>query len=800
MVLASLTGRVHADVVPPSFIENAGQFDARARFVAKLDGTAVFVTDDGLRMVGGGHAVFLTVENAATSTLEGEDAAPGRHHYFLGPDPDGWRRDVVGYRRVRARDIRPGVDLILGVAAGKLHFDMEVRSGARSDDVVFRVEGAPGGAEADDDGSLRWGSPSSGLKLCAPRSTMIESDGRRVPVSTTFVALGPNRFAIAGPQPTPETTLWVDPTVEFSTFLGGTNTETAFDATFVGEELVLMGATLSVDFPTTSGALQPGMAGSGDAFVVRLTEDGNSLVYATYLGGPAPTGDYALSGAVNAIGDVFITGRVAGAGFPTTPGAFDDTYLLAKGFVARISADGATLQYSSYVGGSGIDDLYGVAVDPQDRAYLTGATDSPEFPVTPNGLIPTFADPGGGFLLVISADGSTIEYGTFLDGPIGVAAGRDVALGADGSVYVTGLHTSFGNPTTDFPLTHGAYDVTPSGGDAFVIRFMTQPWSVVYATLLGGSTGADVDRGLKIVPDPDGVACFGGFADSGNFPTTPGAVGHGYGAQDAFFARLSADGSTLLFCGTLGGNGSDEVGGLATDESGAIFVTGATHGSLFMTTPDAFQPDWPKGAGKMGWFSKVSADGSTLLYSTFLGGGGGTGQSAATAVATSASGKAAAIGGTTAPDFPTTPGALDSVNPGQKMFVTMFDFCGAMTRYGTPCPNGASPPPVLDAAGCATSGWPVEITLTASPGSSGVLLTGLGTHALAIVPGCHLQIGPLTPAALPFMMPASGALSWTGTFPVALPSGVVSFQAIVADPAAPYGITGSRPLRMELTP
>jgi hypothetical protein len=329
------------------------------------------------------------------------------------------------------------------------------------------------------------------------------------------------------------------------------------------------------------------------------------------------------------------------------------------------------LSYSTYLGGSDEDFAYGIAVDASGNAYVTGRTQSGDFPTL--GAFQTSYGGGGfyggdAFVAKLNAAGSALVYSTYLGGSnIDLAYG--IAVDAAGSAYVAGQTYS-----SNFPTTPGAFQPVYGGGsdDAFVAKLNVAGSALVYSTYLGGSsydfTYTDVGYGIAV--DAAGNAYVTGFTASSDFPTTPGAFQTSRrGDDDAFVAKLNAAGSALVYSTYLGGSNYDLAGDIAVDASGNAYVSGYTESiesSNFPTTPGAFQPSY--GGGTVDAFvTKLNAAGSALVYSTYL---GGTAVDGGQDITVDAAGNAYVSGITDSSNFPTTPGAFQtSYGGGRDAFV-----------------------------------------------------------------------------------------------------------------------------------
>jgi beta-propeller repeat-containing protein len=367
------------------------------------------------------------------------------------------------------------------------------------------------------------------------------------------------------------------------------------------------------------------------------------------------------------------------------------------------------LIYSTYLGGSGPDSGQAIAIDADGSAYVTGITDSADFPTTA-GAVVTKA-PGGGnmFVTKLTPDGTGAVYSTYLGGDAldNFESGRGIAVDGAGSAYVTGEVGAGG----DFPTTAGAFQRTFGGGysDVYVTKLTPDGSALAYSTFLGGG---DTDESFAIAVDPSGAAyvtgdtvstnvvckgialpipcCTGFHAGTCNFPTTAGAfqttnnAGPG-GGKNAFVAKLIPSGSALAYSTYLGGTGTDKGTAIAVDATGHAYVTGNSASADFPTTPGAFRTTKPseQSIWTTPFVTKLTADGTGLAYSTFL---GGSQPDLAAGIAVDGGGSAYVTGTTSSIDFPTTPGAFQTKNRSMEyynLFVSKLAPSGSGLAYST---------------------------------------------------------------------------------------------------------------------
>lgn len=302
----------------------------------------------------------------------------------------------------------------------------------------------------------------------------------------------------------------------YSTFIGGTGTDNG-NAIAIDDEgnAYITGDTNDNTFPTTQGAYDRSNNGGIDAFVTKLNLDGTDLVYSTFIGGSNV--DIGSGIAIDGSGNAYITGQTFSSDFPTTPGAYDTTYITGNydAFVTKLNLDGTELVYSTYLGGSATDAGKGIAVDSEGNSYITGYTRSLNFPTTEGAHDRNLGGTYDAFVTKLNSTGADLVYSTFLGGP-GEDRGYGIAIDAAGNAYITGRTLA-----SNFPTTTGAYDTSFNGSsDAFVTKLNPSGKGLVYSTYLGGSSN---DYGNGIAIDALGNVYITGQTNSSNFPATAGA-------------------------------------------------------------------------------------------------------------------------------------------------------------------------------------------------------------------------------------------------------------------------------------
>jgi hypothetical protein len=398
----------------------------------------------------------------------------------------------------------------------------------------------------------------------------------------------------------------------YSTYLGGNGDDVgnsiAVDSSF---NAYVAGSTASTNFPLQNSlAGQGSFTGSLDAFVAKLSADGSTLVYSTYLGGNQ--GQEALGIAVNS-GNAYVTGATSSTNFPTQHALTGHATLASGGtqnaFVAKLDWSGSalTLDYSTYLGGNGSDTGYGIAVDSSGSAYVTGTTSSTTFPLhTP--VYGSRTGPSDAFVSKLDWSGSalTLNYSTYLGGT-DQELGSSIAVDSSGNAYVAGVTYS-----TNFPTLHPyqASNKTPTaGGTGYVAELNAAGTALVYSTYLGGST---FDWAYGIATDSSGSAYVAGVTGSTDFPTqNPLYASLNGAASDAFVTKLDWNNTsstlTLDYSTYLGGSANEFGYAIAIDSSGNAYVTGTTASTDFPTFIAVQGTNKTPSSSQTGFVAKISS-------------------------------------------------------------------------------------------------------------------------------------------------------------------------------------------------
>jgi hypothetical protein len=376
------------------------------------------------------------------------------------------------------------------------------------------------------------------------------------------------------------------------------------------------------------------------------------LVYSTFLGGG--TFDYAQDIAVDGDGNVYVTGHTGSGDFPTTTVAYDRTWNGGNNdvFVTKLNPSGSALVYSTYLGGAGDDRGYGIAVNADGYAFVTGSTSSTDFPTTLDGYDTTHNDLTDVFVTRLTVAGNHLFYSTFVGG-WSTDEGHAIAVDSGENAYVTGKTAS-----PNFPATGGAFDQTHGGGDdVFVLKVNDSGEDLSYCTFMGWS--AD-EEGNGIAVDDAGCAYITGKTTSTFFPVTASGYDLSYNmGGDMFVSKLNSIGSGLHYSTFVGGSSEDYGKDIALDSSGNACVVGASYSINYPTAGSRYDNS-PNGNLDV-VVTKLNSSGTSLLYSTYL---GGSASDWGEGIAIDQYGNAYITGYTFSANFPTTPGAYSDTRSG----------------------------------------------------------------------------------------------------------------------------------------
>lgn len=676
--------------LPLTFEANKGQTNSEVKFVSRGKGYVAFLTTGGMVLslrsatpsaspqsnyhnaqkhsaVRPTTVQFKLLGAARNPAVLGEQPQPGKVNYFIGNNPSQWHTNVPTYARVRCKNVYPGIDLVYYGNHRQLEYDFEISAGANPNRIQFEITGG-GPIQLDGDGNLLLTTANGDLRFKSP-TVYQEIGGQRVAINGQYIVQDATHIGFKVAQYDSNKPLVIDPVLIYSTYVGGSGTDQptgiAVDA---AGEVVVTGYTDSTDFPlATIGSLP---LGSTHVFVAKLDATGSNLIYADYLGGNDQ--DYGYGVALDSSNDVYVTGNTSSSDFPVV-NAYQGTYPGGlNAFVTKIAPDGASLLYSTYLGGSGSDVPAGIILNSAGEMIIGGNTTSTDFPVSNAYQSSVSPNQGGiwgtyGFLTKFSADGASLLFSTYFSGNSNVVntCGSSpcwpspdnritgMATDAAGDIYATGSTNTY-----NFPVTNGAYLTTDSAPQnasvAFVSRF-DGTGGLQYSTYFYESSG-QMTYPTAIAVDGSGSSYVTGTAVSdGTFPLTSTSICdpavYGFGCSYAFLTKFDSSLSSLSYSTFLGPNNFANPSSLLLDANNNAYVLASTYSNSFSIVNG--MESYTDGADTL--LVEVDPTGTSQLWATYL---GGSGEDNGVGLASDSNGNIYAAGSTDSPDFPVTAGAF----------------------------------------------------------------------------------------------------------------------------------------------
>lgn len=513
------------------------------------------------------------------------------------------------------------------------------------------------------------------------------------------------------------------------------------------------------------------------------------LAYSTFIGGSGT--DSGSGVAIDSVGNAYISGSTPSANFPVTAGAADTAMDGGNDvFISKMNAAGTALIYSTFLGGSSFDHGVGIAVNNAGEAFVTGNTQSLNFPTTPGALDASANGYDDAFVTKLDASGAALLYSTYVGG-MSVDVGRSIAVDGSGNSLITGTTAS-----TNFPITPGAVDnalVAPTqfdGYDAFVVKLNPTGTAFVYSTFLGGSKS---DHGYGIAVDPVGNAYITGYTYSLDFLVTGGDTVIG-GQQDAFVTKLNPAGG-LVYSTYLGGSNFEQGYAIAVDTIGNAYVCGTTGSANFPVTPGAFDTTFNQSPlGTDTYVGQLNPSGTAFVWATYL---GGTQADTSQGIALDASAQVYVTGQTYSADFPTTAGAYDTIyhggpNTNSDGFFVQFSNSGNVlysTFFGA-AEQDAGTAIAVDASGnAAIVGTTTSTTFPTTAGAFDTTLNGAFTYDVFLMRMATSGVDATPPSITPMVTPVPNASGWNNT--------PVTVSWMVTDPDSTISVkTGCDPVTL----
>jgi hypothetical protein len=563
----SVSNGASSHAIPLVIERNQGQAPAGVRFLTRYGDLEALFTKDGVEFMGLGEnsdaRASWRLQGAAPVEPLGSNRLPSHSNYFLGSDSTQWVTGIENDGEVVYSGVYPGIDLAFHGSGGNLEHDFRVAPGADASKIAIRL-GGPDRPSLNSNGDLQIGLGSGKLILHKPQSYQESATGRQsIDSEFTVAPSGEIRFRLGHYDRSRE--LVIDPVFGFSTYFSGSEASLPLAvATDKDGNIYVAGSAESAKFPLKNPLEKAPQFGG---FVSSLDPSGKTLRFSTFLGSGDFAGISAIS--IDGAGNVVVTG-IASSHVPHAgaPPAFSCSADSGCYFVASLDSSGSKLNYAGKAGGGvgnyGDNVLYPtLTLDSKRNAYLTGITDDPEFLITPGTL---------------------------------------------------------GNSASGVPY-----------GSAFVMKFSPKG-EVIYSTIIPGKPGNAEDDTFGItgiVVDADGLATIGGTASTG-LPTTRGVVGYQFPNRNpavsqtaGFVLRLNSTASAINYATYL--PGTDQVGGIAQDKLGNIWIAGTTaettlpvSAHAYQKTPTYFSPG--SSACDGGFVVELGDSGRQILASTYLSG------------------------------------------------------------------------------------------------------------------------------------------------------------------------------------
>lgn len=631
-----------------------------------------------------GWAIHLSNANSGVDVV-GSSAVNRNIRYFT----SGVRTNKINeFKQITYQNVYPGIDMTFYTHSdGRLKYDFVVRPSGNPKDIQLTYRGVKD-LHVAENGSLQFASKIGNWREAVP-FTYQDLGSVRTEVATSYQVEG-NDLSFQVGDYNREEVLIIDPIyVDWSTYFYGEQRGTGFGWTFVydvdldDEDNVYVTGITSQVFPKFDNVLDTGLNGSYyDAFVAKLSADGDSLVWFTYLGGSS--WEWFLTLAVNSSQEPVVTGITTSSDFPVTNGAYDTQNSgYRKGFVSKLAVNADSLIFSTYIGGSsssyGWDMVTAIAIDKNENVVISGNTQSSDWPTTNSAYDDTYNGSsnssywyyrGDGFLTIINSSGTNLLYSTYYGGS-GDESVKGIFLDESENIYLVG-----GTNSSNFPTTPGfsGFNSSPKAMDAFIVKFSKLGGKMIYSHLVGG-TGDD--RYESVYVNSEGEAYVAGISNSGDYYITNNAYQKkNAGGTDIVVTKFNKFGSNFFYSTFVGGS-SGESSNFSSFYSGGVsiaanireeaIICGQSSSSNFPVTSDALQSN-NNNTSSSWWrqtavIAKLNYDGSNLLYGSYYGGSEGEFSSAVRLKRISCFTHIVYGGMTRSTDFPTTQGVWkDSVS------------------------------------------------------------------------------------------------------------------------------------------
>ena len=668
------------------FIKNEGQTDKEVSFYAStLCGTA-FVTRKSeivysLEEIKENEtneyktiALKETLVNANAPFVHGEDLSETKVNIFLGDDSSKWKKNISTYNTVSLGELYEGIEVKLKAYSNNIEKLFYISSKGNVKDIKIKISGADT-LTLGRGGELTANTSLGAVAFTKPIAYQ-EINGKRTYVEVKYT-INNDSYAFDVGSYDKTIPLVIDPLLA-STFVGGSDSDYGYDVVLdASNNVYIAGHTNSFSYPTTTGVYQTAKSGGYDVFVSKFNNDLSALSASTFIGGSGSDKAYAI--ALDSSYNVYIAGCTNSTNYPINNAYQAINNGNYDAFISKLSNDLSTLLSSTYVGSSSYDYAYGIALDSLDSVYITGYTNSINYPTTVDAYQTVNSGGYDAFVNKFNSDLSALAASTFIGGS-GSDNAFKIALNSSGNLYITGYTDS-----SDYPITANAYQNERKGlTDVFVSQLTNDLKVLSSSTYVGGS---NYDKAYAFAFDSSNNVYITGETYSSDYPTTIGVYQSvNNGGYDAFVSKISDDLSTLLASTFVGGSSHDYAYGIALNSENSVYITGKTLSADYPTTNMAYEIEFNGNSDV--FVSKFNNGLSALSASTFI---GGSSDEEARAIAIDSSDNIYATGFTNSSDYPITSGAYQINNRGAcDTFVCKFNSDLAADTYTINATAGSS--------------------------------------------------------------------------------------------------------------
>lgn len=624
-----------------SFIPNHGQWDVHALYQTRGNSHATWFASDGayhqLAAVSpeGMHIESGEIAKAGSSAATAKSYVIRQHflnanpnalitpgerqsfytNYLRGKNASQWQTGVPSFASITYREVYPGIDVCYHGDEASLVYDFILSPGADLSQIRIRYDGAES-LTLDDNGQLAVVTPWGELH---ERKLFVYQDvaGRKVAVEAAYKIYDNNTygFELTSDEVNPFLGMVVDPTIDFQVSFGGASLDSLHAvATDENDAIYVAGTTLSTDFPLVS-SYDAVFEGASEAFITKLTDNGATTLFSTFLGGNGNDGISDLS--LTEDHEIVVGGTTSSDNFPTTANCYDGSFGgLTDGFLTRLTITGSAIVYSTYIGGDGDDEVVAIDIDPTEHVVAALASTSE------NGLVGlsydiTFNGESDIFLIALDETGH-LKSSTFY-GTDGFERPTDVKFIQDEEddkafhwfrVAVTGWTTK----GFYFPVKYPIDSVAELGIEEPIVGIFSSLMFLNFSTFYGGSGN---DRAHSLGTDHNGYLYITGVTESSDFPLK-NPFDNSFSGTEGFVVKFNPDNGVLAYSSFLGGSDNDSPAGVVIDETTReTYIYGSTQSTSDFPLIQQFPRSTTAGQDNA-FVTKVSPFGSQLLFSTFI--------------------------------------------------------------------------------------------------------------------------------------------------------------------------------------